>query len=589
MTEEKNVLDIIRGKPILVANRGISARRICRAIRDRFDAIAVMTATDIDKTAPAASSAQELLLLGSDPQAYLDLELILELARRRGIVAIHPGWGFASEDDRFPELCERRGIIFIGSAAKSMRLLGNKVEVRKLAKSLGIPIVPGSDGAVDLVSARKRAGELGLPVMLKAEGGGGGRGIISVRELGELEDAFRRASTLAQASFNNPGLYVEKLLENVRHIEIQVMADKHGNAVAFDERDCSIQRQHQKLVEITPSPWRGMTRELRAKLKEYSLALVKKVGYHSLCTVEFLVSPDGEPFMIEVNTRLQVEHGITEVRHNADLVEEQIKIAFGAKLDPSSYAMEDNLLHAMQVRVNLEDPQNDFTPNGGLVTRYVSPGGPGVRLDSNLSAGYDFPSNYDSAGALLISYGRDYPKTIGIMDRALGEYTVGGLKTTIPFLRKLIDNRNFKNGDFDTDFIDKHPELLFYADSIPEFERLGRLAAEITAHGYNPFLQLGRYRSSSGPRLEKFVPVLPKLSRAVRRRPNPYPRGDRVALLDYVRDSGSVHFTDTTARDMTQSNSGNRFRLAEDALVGPYLDESGLFSLETGGGAHFHV
>ena len=319
----EQVLDEVRGKPILVANRGIPARRICRAIRERFAAVPVMTATDIDKAAPAASSAQELLLLGSDPRAYLDLDLIIAKAKQRGIIAIHPGWGFASEDERFPQKCEEAGITFIGSKADSMNLLGNKVQVRKIAKRLGIPVVPGSEGAVDVPAARKVVDEITLPIMLKAEGGGGGRGIFLVREKSELEDAFFKASAMAQASFGNPRLYVEKYLEQVRHIEIQVIADQHGNVFAFDERDCSVQRNHQKLVEITPSPWAGITPELRERLKEYSRMLVREVGYYSLATVEFLVTPQGEPYLIEVNTRLQVEHGITESRYGVDLVEEQ--------------------------------------------------------------------------------------------------------------------------------------------------------------------------------------------------------------------------------------------------------------------------
>ena len=486
----EQVLDEVRGKPILVANRGIPARRICRAIRERFAAVPVMTATDIDKAAPAASSAQELLLLGSDPRAYLDLDLIIAKAKQRGIIAIHPGWGFASEDERFPQKCEEAGITFIGSKADSMNLLGNKVQVRKIAKRLGIPVVPGSEGAVDVPAARKVVDEITLPIMLKAEGGGGGRGIFLVREKSELEDAFFKASAMAQASFGNPRLYVEKYLEQVRHIEIQVIADQHGNVFAFDERDCSVQRNHQKLVEITPSPWAGITPELRERLKEYSRMLVREVGYYSLATVEFLVTPQGEPYLIEVNTRLQVEHGITESRYGVDLVEEQIAVAFGAKLrlteentKPSHFAM--------QVRINCEDPQNNFAPNSGLITRYVSPGGPGVRIDSNLSAGYEFPPNYDSAGSLLIAYGRDWQKVLGIMDRALTEYMVGGVKTTIPFYRQVLKHPAFRAGMFDTGFIPSAPELMIYADLAPESERLAKLIAEISAKGYNPFVQLG--------------------------------------------------------------------------------------------------
>jgi pyruvate carboxylase len=297
------VLEEVKGKPILVANRGIPARRICRSIRERFDAVAVMTATDIDKTSPAASAAQELLLLGSDPRAYLDIDRIIRLAKQRGIIAIHPGWGFSSEDPRFPSRCAEAGLLYIGSTAEAMNLLGNKVQVRRLAKQLGIPVVPGSEGAVDVPTGRKIAEEIGFPVMLKAEGGGGGRGIFLIKSQDELEDAFVKASTMAQASFGNPRLYVEKYLPSVRHIEIQVIADMHGNVFAFDERDCTVQRNHQKLIEITPSPWKGITPELRARLKDYSRQLVQEVGYYSLCTVEFLVTDDGTPYL-----RMPVRH-----------------------------------------------------------------------------------------------------------------------------------------------------------------------------------------------------------------------------------------------------------------------------------------
>ncbi|HJA79333.1 MAG TPA: pyruvate carboxylase [Candidatus Desulfovibrio intestinavium] len=582
------VQEFLRGKTILVANRGIPARRICRSIRERFEAVAAMTATDVDKTAPAASAAQELILLGSDPRAYLDIDRIIDKAKQHGVVGIHPGWGFASEDTRFPQRCKEAGLTFIGATAEAMNLLGNKVQARTVARKLGIPVVPGSDGAVDIPTARRLISEMGLPIMLKAEGGGGGRGIFAIHNEAELDDAFFKASTMAQASFGNPRLFVEKFLDNVRHIEIQVIADMYGNVFAFDERDCSVQRNHQKLIEITPSPWKGITRNLREQLKDYARRLVRAVGYHSLATVEFLVTPDGQPYLIEVNTRLQVEHGITESRYGIDLVEEQIAVAFGAELR----YREDQLrptYWAMQVRINLENPQDNFAPNSGLVSRYVSPGGPGVRLDSNICAGYEFPANYDSAGALLITYATDWEKTVGIMERALGEYIIGGLKTTIPFFRQVLKHPLFRNGTVNTNFIAAHPELMQYMDLAPESERLARLVAEISARGYNPFLQLGEYRSSTTPELGVFDPVLPAITSQMRRQPSPYPHGDRLALLDYVRDSGRVHFTDTTPRDFTQSNSGNRFRLAEDRLIGPYLDNVGYFSIENGGGAHFHV
>lgn len=248
----------------------------------------------------------------------------------------------------------------------------------------------------------------------------------------------------------------------------------YGNVFAFDERDCTVQRNHQKLIEITPSPWSGVTRELRERLKDYSRRLVRAVGYHSLATVEFLVTPDGAPYLIEVNTRLQVEHGITESRYGIDLVEEQIAVAFGAELRYREESLRPSYC-AMQVRINCENPQNNFAPNSGLITRYVSPGGPGVRLDSNISAGYEFPANYDSAGALLIAYAHDWEKTLGIMDRALSEYIIGGIKTTIPFFRQVLKNSLFRKGEINTNFIADHPELMLYTDLAPEGERLARL------------------------------------------------------------------------------------------------------------------
>lgn len=582
----EQVAEEIRDKKILVANRGITARRIIRSIQEVFSAVPVLTVTDTDKIAPFTAGAQELIPLGENPTAYLNIDLIVSLAKKQEIAAIHPGWGFASEDYSFPEKCMEAGIRFIGPPANAMLLLGNKVKVRELADSLGIPVVPGSPGAVSMEEARQAIDEIGLPVMLKAEGGGGGRGIYEVYHKDELEKAFSKASALAQASFGNPRLYVEKLLTKIRHIEIQVVADQHGNAFAFDERDCTIQRNHQKLVEITPSPWPGMTEELRQRLKDYAVKLVQSVGYYSLATVEFLVDAEANPYLIEVNTRLQVEHGITECRYDVDLVEEQIAIAFGSKLrfTPDQTV---GRSHAIQVRINCEDPRNDFAPNSGLITRYISPGGPGVRLDSCVSGGYTFPPHYDSAAALLIGYGRNWEKAVAVLERALKEYVISGVRTTIPFHQRIIGNQTFRSGEYDTRFVETTPDLMLYRYKDTEAVRLSRLVAEIAAWGYNPFVQLGEYRGRADKRLGAFEPVMPPMDN---RAPEPvYPRGDRRKLLDFIRESDYVHFTDTTPRDITQSNSGNRFRLAEDKLIGPYLDRCGFFSIENGGGAHFHV
>lgn len=580
------VVEEIRGKKILVANRGIPARRIVRSISEIFQAIPLVTATDVDKTAPFTAGAHELFLLGSDHRAYLNVDQIIRMAKARGVVAIHPGWGFASEDDTFPDKCVQADMLFIGPPAQAMHILGNKVQVRQLAQKIGIPVVPGSEGAVTLEEARECIAKIGLPVMLKAEGGGGGRGIYEVYTQEQLESAFSKASALAQASFGNPRLFVERLLTSIRHIEIQVIADRYGNVFAFDERDCTVQRNHQKLIEITPSPWPLMTPQLREKLKGYAERLVREVAYHSLATVEFLVDEQGTPYLIEVNTRLQVEHGITECRYGIDLVEEQIAVAFGAELRLKKETTLPHS-HAMQVRINCEDPRNNFSPNSGRITRYLSPGGQGVRVDSCISGGYEFPSHYDSAAALLITYGKSWEKVLATMERALREYTVSGVKTTIPFHRQVIKHPVFRSGLYHTRFIAMTSELLHYWDKEAESVRLSRLVAQISAKGYNPYLQLGEYRRRDGKRMGRFEPSLPRIEPEYCS--SLYPRHDRDATLDYVRDSGYIHFTDTSTRDNTQSNSSNRFRLAEDRLVGPYLDNCGFFSIENGGGAHFHV
>ncbi|BCS87109.1 pyruvate carboxylase [Pseudodesulfovibrio sediminis] len=587
----EEVLKEVKGKRILVANRGIPARRICRSITEMFNAKAIMTATDVDKTSPATSGANELLMLGADPRAYLDLDRVIREAKANDVVAIHPGWGFGAEDDSFPAKCKKAGIIFIGPPQEPMRILGNKVAVRKLAIEQDVPVVPGSEGAVSIPEAREIAKEIGFPVMLKAEGGGGGRGIYEVYQDEDLENAFAKASALAQASFGNPRLYVEKLLTSIRHIEIQVIADQHGNIFCLDERDCTVQRNHQKLIEITPSPWPGFTPELRAQLKEYSRRLVAAVGYHSLATVEFLVDTDGVPYLIEVNTRLQVEHGITECRYGIDIVEEQIAIAFGSTLRFNEETTKP-YQWAMQCRINCEDPQKNFEPNSGRITRYVSPGGQGIRIDSCIGDGYRFPSNYDSAASLLIAYGNSWDKVVSLMKRSLREYMIGGLKTTIPFHRKIIDQQRFVDADYNTNFVrDNYAELMDYSDREPDSLRMTRLVAEISALGYNKYVQLGEYRGREDKRVGRFeLAEPPEVSSWFE--PRFSRKMDRDAILDTLRtdrEAGIVHMTDTTTRDITQSNSGNRFRLAEDKIIGPSLDKCGFFSLENGGGAHFHV
>jgi pyruvate carboxylase len=567
-----------------VANRGIPALRIGRTIRE-MGGVYVAFFTEADKTAPHVSKADRAYSLpGAD--GYLNIAEIIRIAKENDVRALHPGWGFAAEDFQFPHLCREADIVFIGPTEEAMRRLGNKVEARRIANSLGIPVVPGSQGAVSLEEARRLARQMGYPVMIKSEGGGGGRGIVVVRSERELSEQFVKASTMAEASFGNPNLYLEKFLEQVRHLEIQVLRDKHGNSVALAERDCSVQRKHQKLLEITPSPWRGMSAGLRSALQKAALAMVDAVGYDSIATIEFLVEPDGSHYFIEGNTRLQVEHGITELLYGIDIVEEMVRIAFGEPLglDPARLVPRG---HAMQCRINFEDPKMRFQPNAGRITRYLSPGGEGVRLDSCVFGEYSFPKAFDSAGALLMTHGTTWEKTVAIMRRALSEYIVGGLKTTIPFHKRIVSHPAFVAGEVDTRFIENTPELMEYHDLEPEEVRLSYLMAEVTARGYNPYLGLGRYRKFGDSKIGATPVPLPVDDHDYR--PPFDPNAPREAVLEFLRASPCVEFCNTTPRDITQSNSGNRFRLYDDRRYGPIIDRCGYVNIENGGGAHYHV
>ena len=470
----EQVLEEVRGKRILVANRGIPARRICRSITEMFNAKAIMTATDVDKTSPATSGANELLMLGADPRAYLDLDRVIRKAKANDVVAIHPGWGFGAEDDSFPAKCKKAGIIFIGPEQEPMRILGNKVAVRKLAIEQGVPVVPGSEGAVSIPEARKIAGEIGFPVMLKAEGGGGGRGIYEVYKEEDLENAFSKASALAQASFGNPRLYVEKLLTSVRHIEIQVISDQYGNVFCFDERDCSVQRNHQKLIEITPSPWPKYSEELRAQLKEYSRRLVRRgglllPGYRGIpggCRGNALTSLKSIPGFRWSTASPSAATASTwwKSRSPSPLVP---KLRFNEQ-DTKPYQW------AFQCRINCEDPQKHFEPNSGRITRYVSPGGQGIRIDSCVGDGYRFPSNYDSAAALLIAYGNSWNKVASLMGRALqGIHDRRSSRRPFRSIARLSSIRSsLKRFTIPTFVRQNYAELMDYADREPDSLRL---------------------------------------------------------------------------------------------------------------------
>ena len=580
----------IKNVRIGVANRGIPALRIGRTIQE-MGGIYVAFATEEDKTAPHVTKADKAYTIRTEG-GYLDIKEIVRIAKQHNIKALHPGWGFAAENNRFPSLCKDNGIIFIGPSEDPMKKLGNKVKAREIAKSVDVPVIPGSDDVVTLDEAKNTAKEIGYPVMIKSEGGGGGRGIVIINSQEELEHNFEKASAIAEVSFGNPNLYIEKFLTSVRHLEIQAICDPLGNSVVLDERDCSAQRKNQKLLEITPSPWKKMTPDLRKALKDATLRIISAAGYNSIGTFEFLVDENLNYYFIEANTRLQVEHGITELLYGIDLVEEMIRVSFGEKLRLNQDRLKPRGF-AMQCRINFEDPKANFQPNAGEITRYLSPGGEGVRLDSCIFSGYEFPKVYDSLGSLLMTHGATWEKTLSIMKRALSEYFIDGLKTTIPFHKKVISHPNFIDGEVDTKFIDNTPELMVYREAVAEEIRLSYLMAEITAKGYNPYLGLGKYRkfgdTNVGPMAVDVSSVSKKAANDRSYSPPFDLNGHRDKVLDTIRNSEYVEFCNTTPRDITQSETGNRFRLFSDRLIGPLIDRCGYVSIENGGGAHYHV
>jgi len=579
-----------------VANRGIPAVRIGRTIREMGSQYIAFYSEE-DKAAPHVAKADQAYALPGDN--YLGIDEIVQISAANDIRALHPGWGFAAEDASFPHLCRQHGIIFVGPSEEAMRRLGNKVSAIRLAKRAGVPVVPGSEGAVDREQAREIAERIGFPVLIKSEGGGGGRGIVRLNSADELEREFLTASTMAETSFGNPNLFIERFLTHVRHLEIQVLRDHHGSAIALDERDCSMQRKNQKLIEITPTPWKGMTEKLRQTLKDAAIALVEEAAYDSIATVEFLVDQEGKFYFIEANTRLQVEHGITELVYGIDLVEEMIRIAFGEKLRLRPEGIRSRGC-AMQCRINFEDPQRDFQPNAGRIARYFSPGGEGIRLDSCVFDGYEFPKAYDSAGALLMAHGSNWKKARAIMRRALAEYRIGGPKTTIPFHSKALAHRDFIRGEFDTRFFERTPQLMKYQEVEAEHVRLSYLMAEITARGYNPYIGLGAYRRFGDSKHGPTTVTTPNSSEDVFAR-GPIERvqdgyqpplgtgASRAATLEFLRESDFVEFCNTTPRDITQSESSNRVRLYDDRLYGPLIDQCGYVMIENAGGAHYHV
>ncbi|MBL0272860.1 MAG: acetyl-CoA carboxylase biotin carboxylase subunit [Chitinophagaceae bacterium] len=438
-------------KKILIANRGEIALRVIRTAREMgIKTIAVYSTADRDSL--HVKFADEAVCIGKpqSSESYLNVAHIMAAAEITNADAIHPGYGFLAENAKFAQICNDHGIKFIGPTPDMINSMGDKITAKETMIKAGVPVVPGGEGLLQSVDeAKGLARNMGYPVILKATAGGGGKGMRIVWEESEIEKAYDNAKAEAAASFKNDGIYMEKFVEEPRHIEIQVAGDQYGTVCHLSERDCSIQRRHQKLVEESPSPF--MTNELRYKMGEAAKKAAAAINYESVGTVEFLVDKNRNFYFMEMNTRIQVEHCVTEEVINFDLIKEQIKIAMGEKISGADYFPGN---HAIECRINAEDPYNDFRPSPGRITSLNQPGGHGVRVDSHVYAGYVIPPYYDSMIAKLITVAQTRQEAIQTMYRALSEYVIEGVKTTIPFHLQLMQDERFRSGDFNTKFLD---------------------------------------------------------------------------------------------------------------------------------------
>ena len=439
---------------VLIANRGEIALRVIRACKELgVRTLAVYSEADVDSL--HVQLADESICIGAAPssESYLKIDRIMSAAEIGDVDAIHPGYGFLAENPHFAEVCESCNIKFIGPSSAAMQAMGDKNAARFFARKAGVPITPGSDGIVETDSdAIKIAKKVGYPIMIKAVAGGGGRGMRTAHNEPSLKSAFHSARHEAEKAFGNDQIYLEKLILNPHHVEFQIVADRHGHVVHLGERDCSVQRRNQKVIEECPSPL--MTPGLRKKMGNAAVKLAKSVGYENAGTIEFLVDQERHFYFIEMNTRIQVEHTITEEVYGCDLVKEQIRIAAGQPLSPH-VAHATARLHAIECRINAEDPEKDFQPSPGRIAFYYAPGGRGVRIDSHVYTGYSVPSYYDSMIAKIITVGATRINAIDRMRRALDEYYITGIKTTVPFHAAIMRSAEFRDGNYDTGFIER--------------------------------------------------------------------------------------------------------------------------------------
>ncbi|MFQ5689769.1 MAG: acetyl-CoA carboxylase biotin carboxylase subunit [Gemmatimonadota bacterium] len=440
-------------RKILIANRGEIALRIIRACRE-LDVRTVVVYSEPDRDSLHVRFSDEDICVGPAPsrESYLNIHRLLAAAEITGAEAIHPGYGFLAENAEFAEICERSGLTFIGPTADQIRRMGDKAEARQTMLKAGVPVIPGSEGPIDdEAEALAEAERIGFPVMIKASAGGGGRGMRVARDAEEFRRAFSMARNEAEAAFNDPSVYLERLLERPRHVEIQLLGDRHGHLVHLGERDCSVQRRHQKLVEESPSP--AVTPELRKAMGEAAIRGGQAIDYASAGTVEFLISQTGEFYFMEMNTRIQVEHPVTEMVTSLDLIKAQIRLAAGEELDvPADLSFRG---HAIECRINAEDADHGFRPSPGRITAFHAPGGTGVRVDTHVYSGYEVPSHYDSLIAKLIVHGATREEARMRAYYSLEEFIVEGVSTTIPFLRRVLSHPEFAAGDVDTGFVER--------------------------------------------------------------------------------------------------------------------------------------
>lgn len=476
-------------KKILIANRGEIALRIIRAVQELgYTAVAIYETPDND--ALHIRAADEAICIGDGPRSdYLSIDKVVDAARKAGAIAIHPGYGFLAENPHFAAACEEAGISFIGPSSEVIEQLGNKVIARDIMTAADIPLVPGTQNLSVGDEGEKEAVEFGqkygYPVMLKATSGGGGRGIRRIETEAELVESIPLARSEAMAAFNDDRVYLEKVVLTPKHVEVQIIADKFGTVIHLGTRDCSIQRRNQKLIEIAPSLISD--KKLLDDICQTAVQAAKAANYTNAGTVEFLVDEDMKFYFMEINTRVQVEHTVTEMITGIDIVRTQIKLALGKKLSFKQSDIQPRG-HAIEMRINAEDPQNNFMPEGGkTVSVYRSPGGYGVRLDGFVYQGYKIPEVYDSLLVKLTVHGYSWNETVDRMRRCLNNFVISGPKTTIPFYQNVVNDPDFQNGQFDTSYLDTHPHLSEYDNQKTEINKLARLIAEIHFRQENPY------------------------------------------------------------------------------------------------------